>query len=72
MSSYYCTYLFPLAVSLGVTIGFLPVLYTVQEEDGFATVSATVLQGTLARAVLVEFDTTTGTASKQYKIHLGF
>ena len=49
---------------VGVTIGFQPVLYTIEEEDGFATVSATVLQGALARAVLVEVEITTGTASK--------
>ena len=60
--SFYFVYL----LFLGVTIGFQPVSYTVQEEDGFATVTVAVLQGTLARDVLVEFETTTGTASKRY------
>ena len=50
--------------NVGVTIGFRPVSYTVEEEDRFVIVSSSVLQGTLERSVVVNFSTMPGTASK--------
>ena len=46
-----------------VTIGFLPVDYSVNEADGTVTLTVRVLAGQLARPVEVDFTTQDGTAT---------
>ena len=46
-----------------MTIGFRPVDYTVNENQGMVTISVQVLDGLLARSVEVDFATEDGTAT---------
>ena len=48
---------------LVVTIGFMPVDYTVNEVDGYVTLTAVLIQGTLERDVTVLFQTSPGSAT---------
>ena len=49
--------------SADVTIGFLPVDYTVNENEGSVTLSVQLLNGELARNIKVEFSTRDSTAT---------
>ena len=51
-----------------MTIGFLPADYTVREDAGTVTLSIQVLDGTLGRAVQVDFSTIDGTATSSQPV----
>ena len=61
----HCTVMMYLSVSLfpGVTIGFDPETYSVNEDGGSVTLTVRVLDGELARPVTVAFNTQDGTAT---------
>jgi hypothetical protein len=46
-----------------VTIGFDPADYTVNEADGSVTLMVRLLNGVLEREVVVDFETTPGSAT---------
>ena len=46
-----------------MTVGFVPVDYTVNEVDGLVNLGVSLLSGTLEREVTVQFSTSSGTAT---------
>ena len=53
-------------LNLGVTIGFSPTTYTVSEDVGSVSVAISLLNGILARDVVVTMQTLDGTAMGEF------
>ena len=56
----------PFPLQLGVTIGFSPTTYTVSEGVGSVSVAVSLLNGILARNVVVTLQTLDGTAMCEF------
>ena len=48
-----------------MTVGFDPIMYSVNETDPEATLFVVLLNGTLERTVTVRFETSSGTATQE-------
>jgi len=61
-----CPYSIPFPLQLGVMIGLSPKTYTVSEDVGSVSVAVSLLNGILARDVLVTLQSLDGTAMGEF------
>ncbi len=59
----------PLPTHIGPIIGFVPDVYSVQEDDGSVVFNVRIIRGFLERDVSVTFMTQSGTATEEGRSH---